>query len=59
VVYIGIINYGKWQQERHRKAAGDGMSRFFALSSVLLCGLSAVAMLWTAFPIFILPACAA
>ena len=59
LVYIGIVNYEKWQRARQTGLPGDDMSGFFALSSVLLCGLSAVAVIWVAFPAFMLAPCAA
>ena len=57
--YIGSINYSKWQQALHRQAPGDDLNRFFALCSVMLCSLSAVAVIWVAFPTYLLPPCAA
>lgn len=58
-IYIAVINYAKWQRALHRQAPDDDMSRFFALCSVMLCGLSAVAVIWVAFPTYLLPPCAA
>lgn len=59
LVWSGIVNHDKWRRAPRSASAGDDMSRFFALASVLLCGLSAVAVIWVAFPAFILPSCAA
>jgi Ca2+/Na+ antiporter len=59
LVYISVINHAKWQRTLQREAPGDDMSRFFALCSVMLCGLSAVAVIWVAFPTYVLPPCAA
>ncbi|OGB26109.1 MAG: hypothetical protein A3I66_13595 [Burkholderiales bacterium RIFCSPLOWO2_02_FULL_57_36] len=59
LVYIGIVNYEKWRHARRSALTGDDMSRFFALCSVLLCGLSAIAVIWIAFPAFILSPCTA
>lgn len=58
LAYIGIANFGKWRRSRDRSVPADSMSGFFALSSMLVCGLSAIALLWVAFPAFVLPPCA-
>ena len=59
MIYIAAVNHAKWRRTLHRPAPGDDMSRFFALCSVMLCGLSAVAVIWVAFPTYLLPPCAA
>jgi membrane protein YdbS with pleckstrin-like domain len=59
VVYIGAVNYRRWRRTPRQETVDHGMSRFFTLCSVLLCGLSVVAIFWVAFPAFILPSCAA
>jgi hypothetical protein len=56
-IYIGAVNYAKWQRALHQQAPGDDLSRFFALCSVMLCGVSAVAVIWVAFPTYMLPPC--
>lgn len=57
--YIALLNMRKWQRERSPKSGVTSMSAFFALTSLLLCALSAVALTWVAFPALILPPCAA
>ena len=59
LVYIGIVNYDKWRRAPATPVAGDDMSRFLALASMLLCGLSAIAVIWVAFPVFMLSPCVA
>ena len=59
LVHIAILNHEKWQHARRSGTAGDDMSGFFALCSLRLCGLSAVALIWVAFPAFMLSLCAA
>lgn len=58
LAYIAAVNHGKWQHSRRQAAAAAGIDRFFALCSMMLCALSAVALLWVALPTFVLPACA-
>lgn len=48
---IGVVDYRRWRGRR-----GDTPG-FVALTSLLLCALSALAALWVAFPAFVLPAC--
>lgn len=59
LVHIGIINHQKWQRARRSGAAGDDISEFFAICSVRLCSLSAIALIWVAFPAFVLSPCSA
>ena len=49
----GYIDYRRW------RALEEGARGFTSIVSVLLCGLSAVGVLWVAFPAFVLPPCAA
>jgi heme/copper-type cytochrome/quinol oxidase subunit 2 len=58
LLYIAVINHAKWRRSADREAPGTEINRFFSLCSVLLCVLSAVAVIWVAFPAFILPSCA-
>jgi hypothetical protein len=46
----GFVDYGRVRR--------DGTEAFVSLTSLLLCGLSALAALWVAYPAFVLP-CAA
>lgn len=59
LVHIAIINHEKWQRARLSNTAGTDMSGFFALCAMRLCGLSAVALIWVAFPAFMLSPCTA
>lgn len=56
LAYTMLANYRKWRMA-HRSSAGD-ISAFFALNTMLLCGLFAVALVWVAFPSTVLPTCA-
>jgi hypothetical protein len=58
LVYIAVVNYRIWADPPLPEMTSDGMVRFIALCSVMLCGLSIVALLWVAFPAYVLPACA-
>lgn len=59
LLYIAVINHAKWRRAADREAPGAEINRFFSLCSVLLCILSAVAVIWVAFPAYFLPPCAA
>ena len=50
---VGFADYRTW------RALKSGPRAFVSLVSVLLCGLSALAALWVAYPAFALPPCAA
>lgn len=52
-VVQGCIDYRRW------RAHEAGTQAFISAVSVLLCGLSALGVLWVAFPAFVLPPCAA
>lgn len=49
----GYVDYRRW------RAHEAGTRGFISIVSVLLCGLSALGVLWVAFPAFVLPPCAA
>lgn len=53
---IAVVNLRKW---RHPSGPDPEMSRFLAANTLLLCSLSALALIWVAFPTVILPTCAA
>lgn len=59
LAHIALINYQKWQRARRSGRVGGNMSEFFALCSMRLCGLSAIALIWVAFPAFVLSPCTA
>ncbi len=62
--YIVLINYRKWRLARRLAADHAGtmpdaaLQAFFALNSLMLCGLSAIALMWVAYPAAVLPICA-
>src|SRR5690606_23299254 len=62
LAWAAAANYSKWQRARRagavEAAADGGLQAFFALNSMLLCGVSAVALVWVAFPAAVLPTCA-
>lgn len=56
---VAGFHLAKRRAVRHSKAPDAGMQAFFALNSLMLCGLSAVALVWVALPAALLPTCAA
>lgn len=69
---IGLANWRKLKRLRSAHCAnlsaphtsqsdhgGSDLGLFFALTSMMLCALSALALLWVAFPAAVLPTCAA
>lgn len=72
LAYVARINWHKWnhaqrpshpsQAPRHDSQAehrAPELNSFFSLTSMMLCALSAVALMWVAFPAVLLPDCAA
>ncbi|QYF94644.1 hypothetical protein KY495_05460 [Massilia sp. PAMC28688] len=55
---ILLITVLRWRRWRHQSGPDAEISRFFAVNTLLLCAISLMAMLWVAFPTFILPPCA-
>jgi hypothetical protein len=53
---IAAVQFPRW---RHPDGPDPELTRFFAANTLLLCGLSALALVWVAFPAGVLPACAA
>lgn len=53
------FNLRKWRAARRRDDADQDMHAFFAWNSLLLCALSALALIWVAFPAAFLPPCLA
>jgi uncharacterized membrane protein YeiB len=58
IAWIAFVSHAGWQRARSRPA-GNGIDAFLALNSMMLCALSAVALIWVAFPTLMLPPCAA
>lgn len=71
LAYIALANWRKWKQLRQRcqpnpvqehetgtAKAQSELLAFFSLTSIMLCALSAVALIWVAFPAALLPVCA-
>ena len=52
---IAAVNLRKW---RYPSGPDPEISRFFAANTLLLCMLSALSLLWVAFPTALLPTCA-
>lgn len=50
-------NYRKWRQTRRGSKRANSLSAFFALVTLMLCGLSAVAVVWVAMPMLMLTNC--
>lgn len=72
LAWVGLSNWRKWNGARrahsanlcaahthHPDQGGNNLGSFFALTSMMLCTLSALALLWVAFPAALLPTCAA
>jgi hypothetical protein len=55
--FTALINYRKWQHSSRDDPQGR-MSAFFAATSTSLCALSVVAVVFVAFPTWLLPSCA-
>lgn len=53
---IAAVQLRRW---RHPTGPDPDLTRFFSANTLLLCGLSALALLWVAFPSLVLPTCAA
>lgn len=56
--WIAWANYRKWLAARGTGQPGSDVGRFFSLNSMLLCVVSAVSLVWVAFPAVLLPTCA-
>ena len=57
VAAVGLIAAAAWSDLRRLGALQDGPDAFVPRASLLLCGLSALAVVWVAYPAFVLPAC--
>lgn len=57
--YTGYANYRKLQHIRRIDIVGNDMGAFFAINSMMLSAVSAIALAWVAFPALLLPPCAA
>lgn len=55
--FTALVNYRKWQYSSPEDSQGR-ISAFFAGTSVSLCALSVVAVIFVAFPTWLLPSCA-
>ena len=59
--YVAAVNVAKYRRARavsdRSGAPGESVSGFIALTAVLLCMLSAVAVVWAAMPVLLLPTC--
>lgn len=71
IIYIAWLNWKEWKKIRqaHDKTASAAsaigsdhdeleIAAFFPLTSLMLCALSIVALVWVAFPAAMLPQCA-
>jgi hypothetical protein len=58
LAYTGALNYAKYRRAPSAPSGSPDISAFIALNSLLLTALSAVALIWVAFPALILPTCA-
>ena len=59
VAALALIAAGAWGDLRRLRAAGGGSTPLFvARASALLAALSALAVIWVAYPAFMLPPCA-
>ncbi|MFC0253652.1 hypothetical protein [Massilia consociata] len=55
IIGIAVVSQRRW---RHPPGPDPDISRFFAISTLLLCAISLLSMLWVAFPTSMLPTCA-
>lgn len=56
--YVAAVNVAKYRRARAMSdRARASVSGFIALTAVLLCMLSAVAVVWAAMPVLLLPTC--
>lgn len=55
IIGIAVASQRRW---RHPPGPDPDISRFFAVSTLLLCAISLLSMLWVAFPTLMLPTCA-
>lgn len=55
IIGIAVTSHRRW---RHPPGPDPDISRFFAISTLLLCAISLLSMLWVAFPTSMLPTCA-
>jgi hypothetical protein len=53
---MALVQFRKW---RHPSGPDPELTQFFAANTLLLCGLSGLALVWVAFPSMVLPTCAA
>lgn len=56
--YTALANYRKWRRAQQAKTPGTDIGIFFSLNSMLLCTVSAIALVWVAYPAAMLPVCA-
>jgi hypothetical protein len=54
IVWLAVAS---WRRLRRPPGAEPDISRFLAISTLLLCAISLLSMLWVAFPISMLPPC--
>lgn len=59
LAWIAWLNYRKWMDARRGYRPDADTQNFFSLNAMLLCAVSAVALIWVAAPAAILPPCAA
>lgn len=58
LAFIATMSYERYRYFQADSSPGEDIGCFIALNSVLLCGISTVALIWVAFPALMLPVCA-
>lgn len=58
LAWLAVLCYERYRDFLRNTSSGDEPSSFITLNTVLLCGISSVALIWVAFPALMLPVCA-
>lgn len=58
IALAGWSNFRKWTTARRGASTDAPMDVFFSLNALMLCAMSALALVWVAFPAAMLPLCA-
>ena len=58
IALAGWSNWRKWAAARRGERPDAPLDAFFSLNALMLCAMSALALVWVAFPATMLPLCA-
>lgn len=59
LAFSALVNYRKWASLADAEPPDADIKAFFALNTMMLSALSGIALVWVAFPVTMLPTCAA